>query len=221
MSMFTPYENLNPNYSPNNINIPSPSPRRKLYQYLPIEERNIVGKFVGCSFNYGDTLSLVFDINPKIKVEEDAIIYPIVNEEEETEEAPTSSTEGHYGQRAYNTVNMKCWVCKTLDQTVYEWEEEKDFTYPCDGTKEIVVKLYGDSIENKSFEVTISNFRMEEVVTFSTDKEPRVTSGINNIKIFIDEETSKLLLKGLYYTTVKMVDEANTKIIYEYTLIVK
>ncbi|MBO7734736.1 MAG: hypothetical protein J6S67_19405 [Methanobrevibacter sp.] len=215
MSMFTPYENLNPDYSPNNINIPTPSPRRKLYQFLPIEERNIVGKFVGCSFNYGDTLSLVFDINPKIKVEADAIVYEITGQE------PTSSTEGHYGQRAYNTVDLKVWICKTLDQTVYEWEEEKDFTYPCYGEQEVVVKLYGDSVENNNFEVTISNFRMEEVITFSTDKEPRVTSGINNIKIFIDEEISKLLLKGVYYTTVKMIDEGRTKIIYEYTLIVK
>lgn len=215
MSMFTPYENLNPNYSPNNINIPTPSPRKKLYQFLPIEERNIVGKFVGCSFNYGDTLSLVFDINPKIKVEEDAIVY------EETGQEPTSSTEGHYGQRAYNTVDLKVWVCKTLDQTVYEWEEEKDFTYPCDGGQEIVVKLYGDSIENREFEVTISNFRVEEVLKFDKDSESPIQKGIDNIKIFIDEETSKKLLKGLYYTTVKMVDEGSTKIIYEYTLIVK
>ena len=215
MSMFTPYENLNPNYSPNNINIPTPSPRKKLYQFLPIEERNIVGKFVGCSFNYGDTLSLVFDINPKIKVEADAIVY------EETGQEPTSSTEGHYGQRAYNTVDLKVWVCKTLDQTVYEWEEEKDFTYPCDGEQEIVVKLYGDSIENREFEVTISNFRVEEVLKFDKDSESPIQKGIDNIKIFIDEETSKKLLKGLYYTTVKMVDEGSTKIIYEYTLIVK
>ena len=215
MSMFTPYENLNPNYSPNNINIPAPSPRKKLYQFLPIEERNIVGKFVGCSFNYGDTLSLVFDINPKIKVEADAIVY------EETGQDPTSSTEGRYGQRAYNTVDLKVWVCKTLDQTVYEWEEEKDFTYPCDGEKEIVVKLYGDSIENREFEVTISNFRVEEVLRFDKDSETPIQKGTDNIKIFIDEETSKKLLKGLYYTTVKMVDEGSTKIIYEYTLIVK
>lgn len=215
MSMFTPYENLNPNYSPNNINIPAPSPRKKLYQFLPIEERNIVGKFVGCSFNYGDTLSLVFDINPKIKVEADAIVY------EETGQEPTSSTEGNYGQRAYNTVDLKVWVCKTLDQMVYEWEEEKDFTYPCDGEQEIVVKLYGDSIADKGFEVVISNFRVEEVLKFDKDSESPIQKGIDNIRIFIDEETSKKLLKGLYYTTVRMVDEGSTKIIYEYTLIVK
>ena len=220
MSMFTPYENLNPNYSPNNINIPTPSPRKKVYQFLPIEERNIVGKFVGCSFNYGDTLSLVFDINPKIKVEADAIIYPR-EEDGIIKYSPDSSTECHYGQRAYNTIDLKVWVCKTLDQTVYEWEEEKDFTYPCDGEQEIVVKLYGDSIADKDFEVVISNFRVEEVLKFDKDSETPIDKGEDTITITLDEETSKKLLKGLYYTTVKMVDEGSTKIIYEYTLIVK
>ena len=212
MSMFDNYTDLREDYIPNNTTSTFPYARRIFQKVLPIKEENIVGKFVGCSWNYGDTLELRFDINPKIMVERDAIVF------ETTGYAPTETTEGYLGQRAYNTEDIKSWVCKTLDKNEYVWEEDKEFTFPQHGEQEITLHLF--DLEGKTAQVTISNFRVEEMCSFDTQAS-------DVISIFIDKETSLKLLKGVYYSTVKIFDNTqersddDIKVIYQYTLIVK
>lgn len=229
MSMFTPYENLNPDYSPNNMTrgivTKLPYGREVIPKGVPVMEKNITGKFVGGAFNYGDTLPLEFYINPRVRVEKDALILS-------SDEEPTTGTAGFLGQRAYNGDTMREWVCETLDQTVYMWREEPEFSFPIyspDGL-EIVVKPFGDVVWTAA-EVYIKNFRREEILSFSTEDGSAVIDG-DSVKINITEDSyksdeedlikaPKKLLKGIYSTTIKLTAENSVKVVYEYPLIIK
>lgn len=229
MSMFTPYENLNPDYSPDNMTrdivTKLPYAREVIPKGVPVVEKNIAGRFVGCSFNYGDTLPLEFNINPRVRVEKDALILS-------SDEEPTAATAGFLGQRAYNGDTMREWVCETLDQTVYMWREEPEFSVPIcapDG-QEIVVKPFGDVVWTAT-EVSIKNFRREEILSFSTEDGSAVLDG-DSVKINITEDSyksdeedlikaPKKLLKGVYNTTVKLTAENSVKVVYEYPLIIR
>lgn len=228
MSMFDNYENLREDYIPNNTEVPKLPLRKVIHHSFPIKEKNIVGKFVGCSFNYGDTLPLEFYFNPTVLVEENAIIL-------ESNSEPSSTTEGLLGQRAYNGNTMREWVCETLDQSTYSWREEKEFTIPTCGTKELTVKPFGNNNQWTKAEVVISNFRREKILSFSTEDGTAIIES-NSVKISITDgayksdeedlrEASKKLLKGVYNATMKLSkesnDEYNAKVLYEYTLIIK
>ena len=228
MSMFDNYENLREDYIPNNTEVPKLPLRKVIHHSFPIKEKNIVGKFVGCSFNYGDTLPLEFYFNPTVLVEENAIIL-------ESNSEPSSATEGLLGQRAYNGNTMREWVCETLDQSTYSWREEKEFTIPNCGTKELTVKPFGGNPQWAKAEVVISNFRREKILSFSTE-DGTATIESNSVKISITDgayksneedlrEAPKKLLKGVYNATLTLSrernDEYNTKVLYEYTLIIK
>ena len=206
MSMFDNYDNLSSSYKPNNneqcITI------NKVYNdNIPKKEYNHNGVFIGYSWNYGDTVSIPYSVNKTIKVEEDAIIYL------DRDQAPSSTTIGIFGQKAYNSIDKKCWICKTLDQDVYNWVEQDKFTYPSNGTKEMLIINDLDMI-SKSIKFTISNFRKEEI--YSTE-----SNGSSNMTIYIDEELSKKLVKGLYYANFSIIDGNNYKNDESFILLVK
>ena len=206
------YDNITDDYIPNNLRLAAPTPR-KIFDYEPpYDEYNLKGNFVGYSWHYGESLDLTLSISKTIYVEDSAIIYT------ETGGHPDDSRAGFIGQRAYNTADNKTWVCVALRMNedgsnykkennewgttfiIYEdsfvqyiWQEEKNFTYPANGTKPIIVNSEKD-IEVKSVECKIYNFRWEEMYC---DMLP----GASTVTFHITPDDSKKLIKGIYYVT--------------------
>ena len=212
MSLFTNYDNINDNYIPNNLNIAAPSPRKVFDYDPPYNEYNIKGDFVGFSWHYGESFDLTLSISKTIYVEESAIIY------RETGEHPDDSRAGFIGQRAYNIVDNKTWVCVAIRMNedgsnykkedneygttfiIYEdsfiqyvWQEQEEFTYPANGTKPVIIDSQ-KGIEDKRVEMKISNFRFEPIYI---DELP----GMPTVTFHISPDDSKKIRKGIYYVT--------------------
>jgi hypothetical protein len=190
--MFDSYSNLSDIYVPNNS-------EKRLYEYINFndsiikKEYNIKNDFIGYSWSYGTTLTIPYSLNKIIYVEEDALVFAVEGEE------PTTETIGVKGQRAYNTYDIKSWTCETLDQTIYNWVEDKEFVYPINGTKEITLVTEKETL-GKTVLFTIKNFRHEVVYS----NEYPVTDTIN---LIIDEELSKKLLKGTYNCYIDLIED--------------
>lgn len=71
MGLFDNYQNINPNYVPNNI-VPPPNPcKPKLEPCKPIkpyEEYNAEGELVGYYWHYGDTINLEFNVSGEVTI---------------------------------------------------------------------------------------------------------------------------------------------------------
>ena len=190
--MFDSYSNLSGIYVPNNS-------EKNFYYYRLFndneikKEYNIKGDFIGYSWVYGTTLIIPYSLNKIIYVEEDALIFDVEGEE------PTTETIGIKGQRAYNTYDIKSWTCETLDQATYNWVEDKEFTYPINGTKEITLVTEKDTL-GKTVLFTIKNFRHE--VVYSNEYPVA-----NIINLTIDDELSKKLLKGTYNCYIDLIED--------------
>ena len=182
--MFTNYDNQPDNYVPNNIRDLCGYPRLFLTDGLPLEEKNVLGKFIGYTWHYGDTFDFIIPMQRIIKVECNAIIY------DNAEETPTESTVGEIGQMAYNTVDLLCWKCRGLFGSTYVWDLMDEFTYPLHGTKEIIVYIH-KNMENNRVKLNIFDFRMEKVLEKWFD-------GDNDISFPLTEEEYKILIPGVY-----------------------
>ena len=209
MSIISNYENLNSDYHPNNMSVRQPFIREEYQHTLPYRVYDFTGDFTGYSWNYNDTLSITFNVNPTIMVESDALIYTVAGE------TPNETTEGKLGQRAYNTYDFKYWVCKTFDQTTNVWELQSEFTYPVNITdgKEIRLFVYKD-INNFTGKVIIRNFRWEEVLFVDV-------VGADTVTVNITPEISAQLIKGIYYGEIELKNGENSIKIYTDPLIVK
>ena len=191
--MFDNYNNLSTSYIPNNQKITDTFNRIEFNNKEPRKEFSNDGLFIGYSWNYGDTVEIPYSIYKTIPVEDNAIIYY------ESEKGPSKDTVGLLNQKAYNIVDLKLWICKTLDQSIYNWVEQDKFTYPTHGKK--MVTLNSDiDMSDKSIEVNICNFRKEVIYT-------ETFSGQTSVKVNIDKDLSKKLLKGIYYITFSIVGE--------------
>lgn len=210
MSLFTNYDNLRENYIPNNRIVKIPRRRIVISDEFPHKEYNLCGEFIGFSWNYGDTPTLTLSVNPQVFVESDAIIYTAEGE------APTSSTEGTLGQKAYNTYDFKVWVCTTLDKDVYTWELQDIFTVPkqvFEEGKKITLQVF-HNLEMANISVTIYNFRWESILSYTLN-------GSDIVDIHIDADTSSKLLKGIYYCSLKVEQGDESRVLYQYPLIIK
>jgi hypothetical protein len=205
MSMFSNYENLSSTYVPNNQK--KEFVQQEVYNpNVPKKEYDIKGNFIGYSFCYGDTLEIPYSVNKTILVESDSLIYEISGG------APSTDTVGIKGQKAYNTADLRCWVCTSLDSSIYQWKELSKFVYPRNGTKRIALASeYYD--ENKQVKFTIYSFRHEEL--YST------TYSSGTFDIVIDKELSEKLLKGIYYCSVEIFNENSSYVDSTFLLIVK
>ena len=157
-NMFTNYEDLSSVYVPNNEKAELEN-NKVIDLSLPKKEYDNSGKFVGYSWNYGETLTIPYSVNKVIYVEEDALVYDISGV------SPSISTIGTFGQKAYNTADRKSWVCKTLDSSKYIWEEQDEFTYPENGKKPISIKFIQD-VSDKFIEFSINILINSAVVSF-------------------------------------------------------
>ena len=110
MGMFSNYEDLSQDYVPNNLKpIQPPKPfncvqMQSCEPIKPYEEYNDKGELIGYWWYCGNTVTFEFNIVGEITIESDSIIYKLENE------APTSSTIGRVGQKAYNIVDKKLWL---------------------------------------------------------------------------------------------------------------
>lgn len=191
--MFDNYNNLSTSYIPNNQKITDTFNRIEFNNKEPRKEFSNDGLFMGYSWNYGDTVEIPYSIYKTVPVEDNAIIYY------ESGKGPSKDTIGLLNQKAYNIVDLKLWICKTLDQSIYNWVEQDKFTYPAHGKK--MVTLNSDiNMSDKSIEVNICNFRKEVIYT-------ETFSGQTTVKVNIDKDLSKKLLKGIYYITFSIVGE--------------
>ena len=193
MSMFTDYDNQPDNYVPNNIRDVLCPPRLFLTDGLPIEEQNVLGKFIGYTWHYGDTFDFIIPIQEKVKVEDNAIVYTV------TEETPTENTQGEIGQMAYNTVDLLCWKCRGLFGSIYIWDKQDQFTYPENGTKEVTLIVHKDISGNK-VKVNIYNFRMEKVMD-------KWFEGEDSITLSLSEEDYETLVPDIYTFEIVIYNE--------------
>ena len=131
--MFDNYNNLSTSYIPNNQNITDTFNRIEFNNKEPRKEFSNDGLFIGYSWNYGDTVEIPYSIYKTIPVEDNAIIYY------ESGKGPSKDTVGLFNQKAYNIVDLKLWICKTLDQSIYNWVEQDKFTYPTHGKKMVTL----------------------------------------------------------------------------------
>lgn len=208
MSIISNYENLNPNYSPNNMYKRQIFKREEYQHSLPYKVYDISGDFECYSWNYNDSLSISFNINPIITVEQDALIYT------NADEAPDENTVGRFGQFAYNTYDLKCWICKTFDQNTNIWELQSEFTYPYNATgKPVVLCVYKD-IEQYTGKVIFYSFRWEEVISFDI-------VGNDSVSIEITPDISKKLIKGIYYGAVELNNDNSSIKIYTAPMVVR
>lgn len=185
MSMFDNYQNLNPNYAPDN--------RRKTVRKtecfnanIPQKQTNAMGEFIGYKWNEGDIFAFSVNMNDSICVESDAIIY------DTPQESPNSQTVGDFGQKAYNTSDMKSWICLSCGQLDYEWELQKCFIHPRK-TKRMITLKNNIRLANQTVDMSIKNFRDEVIYSSSV-----VCDENCEVVIDITKEISDILLSDDY-----------------------
>lgn len=190
-NMFTNYENLDSTYVPNNRN--KEIQKQCILNYeIPKEIYDNNKQIIGYSWSYGDTFTIRYNANRPIYVEKDAILY-YGNEE------PDEDTVGRKGQKVYNLSYSRCWICESLDSSIYNWVEQKNFTFPANGEEKVYVQPPYD-LTKMTAKVVIENFRHEEIYS----KEYELSDG--SITIDIDKELSEKLVKGIYYMYVILFD---------------
>lgn len=140
-------------------------------------------------FNLTDT------INKNIIVDCDARIY------ETTGEGPTDITRGEQCQKAYNTVDNKCWTCYGFHKGKYKWEE---IPIVENLTGELLITLQQD-MTNKKVISNILNFRREVIYTFEYET--------SNIEIPIDIIKYPLLVQGQYWLEELIVSDTETIVV--------
>lgn len=204
-SMFDSYDNLQKNYIPDNHKPkPSDCPIAPCRPKFPYEEYNAEGELVGYFWNYGDTITLQFNIDGFITVEDDAVIYSIANQE------PTEHTPGKIGDRIYNIIDLKSWTCVGIEDRLvseheviesYIWVEDAEFTYPNSSLRNIYISA-DEYLKDKTAQVRLYNFRMEEI--YVNTYEAR-----NPVIVDINKELSDKMVKGVYYCSLTIYDKDN------------
>lgn len=206
MRMFSNYQDLANNYIPNNLmySFPSCTKQSKLAPVessKPYEEYDVHGELIGYFWHYGDTVNLDFTIDGEITVETDAIIFSAHNM------YPTNTTEGFIGQRCYNVADFKSWTCVSVQNGIYYWTEDAEFTYPSDASQSVYMSAE-DYLRDKEIDVVLYNFRMEPICK-------RTFSGSPQVVFQIDAELSATLVKGIYYCSVNVYNSKMNQTIFD------
>lgn len=98
-----------------------------------------------------------------------------------------------------------------LYHTIFNRDVNASFEWGCGDTTTLYFNFEFDKFdqnptwEGKTIEVSICNFRYEEI--FKTELD-----GAANVAVYIDAETSKLFTKGIYYCIVKIYDSVTGSI---------
>lgn len=98
-----------------------------------------------------------------------------------------------------------------LYHTIFNRDVNASFEWGCGDTTTLYFNFEFDEFdqnptwEGKTIEISIQNFRYEEV--FKTEVEAN-----DNVAIYIDAETSKIFSRGIYYCTAKVIDSVTGSI---------
>lgn len=204
MSMFDNYDNLSPDYIPDNTS-PKPSDRYSTTDVVPRPAYNIKGNFIGYEWNYGDTFELKLTIAETIHVATNSIIYHL------TTQCPSTSTVGRPGQQAYNVADVKSWTCVGHSDGLYIWVEDDVVTYLEEGDTELTLL---PDMKGRTLQLDVYNFRWELFHSFSSVGTPELVCLMDNV-------TSEKFKPGVYYTTLKVLDGESTMLKDKYMFIVK
>lgn len=206
MSMFDNYDNLSANYVPDNT---SPKPSDEYFTLaddaLPRPAFNIKGNFIGYTWTAGDTFDMKFSVKDIVKVDKNSIIYY------NTGVCPTTETMGSPGQQAYNVPDTKSWTCVKFDDGLYIWVEDDVITYLADGEVELD---FTPSMEGKTLQLDVYNFRWEHFHTFSS-------LGAAEIVCTLDKDITEKFKPGVYYSTLKVLGDSTSVLHDTYMFIVK
>ena len=208
MGMFLNYQNIADNYVPNNLINAFPlkvkdSKLNPIDSSKPYEEYNVQGELEGYFWRYGDTLNLEFNLDGEITLEGDAIVTS------STGVYPTTNTVGKIGQRFYNVNDFVSFTCVSSMGGRYLWEKDTVFTYPSGAERTVYVSA-SDYLKDKQIEVTIYNFRLEPICK-------KLYGGSTTIVFQIDKELSDIMVKGIYYCSVRVVSDTTSATVFEPT----
>lgn len=184
--MFDNFQNLDPDYIPNNIKKEELIDREE-YKDVPYDIVDNKEHFYhryrdgqeGKSFAYGQEISFDFEVDDVAYVEEDAFVSYTKDEE------PTTETKGEYGQYFYNILDEKLWKCISRGQTVYQWQRIRPFTIPVKGSQ----MVYLDAIDGE-VECDVFN-RNGEIVYRKV-----IEGGVRTLTI--DSSEAKTLIPDIY-----------------------
>lgn len=163
-------------------------------EYSPYTEYDALGNVVGYFWHYGETVNLQFNIDGFITVADDSIVYTSTND------GPTNNTVGYIGQKAYNMLDLKSWTCSIINGTEYTWTLDNVLTYLEDESHKVFVTAK-DYLTDKTIRIKLYNYRYEEI--YSKEFEGNTT-----INFLIDKELSNTLVKGIYYCTLTVCNDA-------------
>lgn len=146
--MFDNFQNLDPNYVPNNIKKEELIDREE-YKDVPYDIIDNREHFYhrykneenGKAFSYGQEINFDFEVDDVVYVEENAIVSYTQGEE------PTTETVGEYGQYFYNIPDEKLWKCTSRGQTVYQWQQIKPFSVPTKGYQKVYLSPIDGEVE--------------------------------------------------------------------------
>lgn len=190
MGMFDNYNNIDPNYIPNNTTNEEIT-YKEIDNSNPKKAYDVRGRFVGYTWQQGDTFDLLLSIDSYIKVDSD-IIFTTPGA------TPTTETEAEIGQQAYNIRDIESWTCTAIhtedDHELYTWVKDEYFTYPSNG--KLTVKLSPD-MTGKNLSLYVYNFRWELVHEFSISESTSLICSI-------DSNLTNKFTPGVYYCVMKI-----------------
>lgn len=152
------------------------------------------GNLIELKWNQTDKFILKDSIDKTIMVDSDARIYEI------TGEGPDENTTGDCCQKAYNTIDWRCWNCCGQHHHKYIWEEIP-LTECINGSLKIT---FIRNTENKKIVCNIMNFRREIIYSYEFN---------HMINIPIDSESQPLLVQGQYYLEELLVSNTETELL--------
>lgn len=206
MSIFDNYDNLNPNYIPNNTSLTPSNSFLTIDNTLPRPYYDINGRFIGYTWNYGECFKFSLSTDDTIVILNDSIVY------NNADEKPNTYTVGkRIGQQAYNTIDAKSWTYVGETDNLFIWVEDEKLTYPTHGDKSIIIH---SDMANKYAQLNIYDFRWNELF--------EVKSDVGNSKVFLDinKENSEKLKPGTYFCTLKIVGEKDCLLKHKLILII-
>lgn len=193
MGMFDKYDNLNPDYIPDNTTTYLDKDYLTIDSDIPRPLYDLEGKFLGYSWDEGEVFEFKMSINDMITIRKNSLIY------NKTGEQPDVYTKAEIeGQQAYNTVDAKSWTFTGKTENLYIWVEDTELTYPVNGDKSIMINT---DMTNAYIQLDIYDFRWNNVYTQNGN------IGKSDIVLNIDDEISKILKPGVYYVTLKICSE--------------
>ena len=105
MGMFDNYDNLNPDYIPNNTTKYIDKYYLTINSQIPRPLYDIKNNFLGYSWDNGEIFDFNMSVDDMITIRENSIIYDTPGE------SPDTYTIGEIeGQQAYNVVDAKSWT---------------------------------------------------------------------------------------------------------------